>query len=68
MGTLMPAPGEVTTTVTEAAVIMERDNPMRSRGFGFVTFDDADVAQVRLPPVAQRMAGVDGWLRAAGGG
>ena len=36
-------------TVTEAAVIMERDNPMRSRGFGFVTFDDADVAQVRLP-------------------
>ena len=50
-------------TVTEAAVIMERDNPMRSRGFGFVTFDDADVAQVRPRRLnVANVSGVDVWV------
>ena len=26
--------------VTEAVVVYERDNPRRSRGFGFVTYED----------------------------
>jgi RNA recognition motif-containing protein len=50
--------------IADARVIMDRDNPFRSRGFGFVTFENADDAtqaiessnekewQVRPLPVA----------------
>lgn len=34
-------------TVTEAKVILDRDTG-RSRGFGFVTFDNADAAQAAI--------------------
>jgi RNA recognition motif-containing protein len=30
--------------VAKAEVVYERDNPKRSRGFGFVEFDDEDAA------------------------
>jgi RNA recognition motif-containing protein len=30
--------------IADARVIMDRDNPFRSRGFGFVTFENADDA------------------------
>ena len=35
-------------TVTKAEVVYERDNPKRSRGFGFVEFEDDDEADAAI--------------------
>ena len=37
--------------VDEAVVIMERDDPGRSRGFGFVTYATMDLAQAAIDGV-----------------
>jgi RNA recognition motif-containing protein len=35
-------------TVTKAEVVYERDNPKRSRGFGFVELEDDDAADAAV--------------------
>jgi RNA recognition motif-containing protein len=35
-------------TVAKAEVVYERDNPKRSRGFGFVEFEDDDAADAAI--------------------
>jgi hypothetical protein len=39
--------------IMDAAVIMERDDPSRSRGFGFVTYSSLDLANEAISKVPQ---------------
>jgi RNA recognition motif-containing protein len=39
--------------IMDAAVIMERDDPSRSRGFGFVTYSSLDLANEAITKVPQ---------------
>jgi hypothetical protein len=62
--------GGATGEIVEAVVIMERDDPSRSRGFGFVTYADGDAAQAAVlamngepidgRPIRCNIAGEDG--------